>query len=64
MRYSKAQLNAISRAYRMRQHERQLILLFRYNLYDDFHKSKYKYMTNYLKYARRKGLIPRYEDIY
>lgn len=64
MRYTKAQLHAISKAYRMRQHERQMQILNKYNLYDDFKNSKYKYITNYLKYAIKNGLIPGIEKIY
>lgn len=64
MKRSKSQLNAISRAYQENQRKGQEKILIKYNLVEDWSKSKYKNLTWYLLDKFHKGILKKACEVY
>ena len=64
MKRSKSQLKAISRAYQEKQRAGQEKILIKYNLVEDWSKSKYKNLTCYLWDKFHKGILKKACEVY
>lgn len=60
----RSQKNAISYAIRHREYLKQLEVLNKYNLQEDFKKSNYKNVTWFLKKKYQEGVLKNINEVY